>query len=218
VSYSHQEPTHKYTTDTELERIYGKRRVHNDFQSDSTTGSFEKTARVLENPVLESFSRNHIVDVKLPGIGPRKDKTVAVQFNRKLAPLLLAAFEKIQSENLPYILYQVGGFFFRYQQNPDVRKALENRPEYADLRKDKGFSANWNVVCAERDRQLKTFDERIPYGSKTRAKKDLLSNHAFGSAIDINWETNPYKKGALFDLHPRIVAILEGFGFSWGGK
>ncbi|ATB42332.1 hypothetical protein CYFUS_007810 [Cystobacter fuscus] len=218
MSYSHQQPTHKYTTDAELERIYGKRLVHNDFQSDSITGSFEKTARVLENPVLESFSRNHIVDVKLPGIGPQKDKTVTVQFNRKLAHLLLAAFEKIRSENLPYTIYQVGGYFFRYQQNPSVREALANRPEYADLRKDKGFSANWNIVCAERDRQLKTFDERIPYGSKTKAKKDLLSNHAFGSAIDINWETNPYKKGALFDLHPRIVAILEGFGFNWGGK
>ncbi|OJH34193.1 M15 family metallopeptidase [Cystobacter ferrugineus] len=218
MSYSHQQPTHKYTTDAELERIYGKRLVHNDFQSDSITGNFEKTARVLDNPVLESFSRNHIVDVKLPGIGPQKDKTVTVQFNRKLAHLLLAAFEKIRSENLPYTIYQVGGYFFRYQQNPSVREALENRPEYVDLRKDKGFSANWNIVCAERDRQLKTFDERIPYGSKTKAKKDLLSNHAFGSAIDINWETNPYKKGALFDLHPRIVAILEGFGFSWGGK
>jgi hypothetical protein len=216
--YSPQEPVRVYKSPEEFEKIYGKRRVKSDFDRDSTTGAFEKTARILEDPLLESFSRKHIVPVHLPGIGTKKDKTIKVDFNRKLAHLLLAAFEKIKTENIPYIIHEVGGYDFRYKQNPSVKAALAGRPEYEDLSKKQGFGSNWNSVCIERDRQLKTFDELVPFGKGKRPKKDLISNHAFGSAIDVNWDTNPYAEGEPFDMHPRIVEILEGFGFHWGGR
>jgi hypothetical protein len=47
---------------------------------------------------------------------------------------LLAAFEKIKAEKLPYALHTIGRHYFRHQQNKSVRKALFDRLEYADLR------------------------------------------------------------------------------------
>ena len=43
-----------------------------------------------------------------------------------------------------------------------------------------------------------------------------LSMHAFGLAFDINVPTN--QLGTKGDQHPRVVAILESWGFEWGGR
>lgn len=43
-----------------------------------------------------------------------------------------------------------------------------------------------------------------------------LSMHAFGLAVDINVSTNHL--GTKGDQHPRVVAILESWGFEWGGR
>lgn len=42
-----------------------------------------------------------------------------------------------------------------------------------------------------------------------------LSMHAFGLAVDLNTRTN--QLGTRGDMHPDVVAILERWGFSWGG-
>ncbi len=42
-----------------------------------------------------------------------------------------------------------------------------------------------------------------------------LSNHAFGLAVDFNTPTN--QLGTKGDMDPRVVAIFEAWGFSWGG-
>ena len=42
-----------------------------------------------------------------------------------------------------------------------------------------------------------------------------LSMHAFGLAVDINVSTNLL--GSKGDQDPRVVAIFEKWGFSWGG-
>ncbi|QRK05953.1 M15 family metallopeptidase [Archangium violaceum] len=217
MSYSHQEPKYVCHTKDDVRKIYGPPQIQDAFEGDSTGSRFDKTSRVLENPVLDSFRKNHIVPVKLPGIGPQKTGTMTVEINRKLEHLLLAAFEKIKAENLPYIIHVVGGYYFRYKQNDSVKAAIANRPEYAELRKQSDFWPNWNIRCAEEDRRRGTFEDRIPYGKGTSAKKDLLSNHSWGSAIDINWDTNPFKAGQPFDMPRRIVEILASHGFHWGG-
>ncbi len=43
-----------------------------------------------------------------------------------------------------------------------------------------------------------------------------LSMHAFGLAFDINVSTNHL--GTRGDQHPRVVEILERWGFEWGGR
>jgi hypothetical protein len=41
------------------------------------------------------------------------------------------------------------------------------------------------------------------------------SQHAYGAAIDINAPQSPF--GAPPNFDPRVVAILESYGFNWGG-
>lgn len=43
-----------------------------------------------------------------------------------------------------------------------------------------------------------------------------LSRHAYGVAIDINAATNRY--GGVPSMDPRIVGIMESWGFTWGGR
>ncbi|MBW3594734.1 MAG: M15 family metallopeptidase [Actinobacteria bacterium] len=43
-----------------------------------------------------------------------------------------------------------------------------------------------------------------------------LSHHAWGIAIDINAADNAF--GTRSDLDPRLVEIMERFGFTWGGR
>jgi peptidoglycan hydrolase-like protein with peptidoglycan-binding domain len=44
-----------------------------------------------------------------------------------------------------------------------------------------------------------------------------ISNHAYGSAIDLNPYENPRTNANVpAPMHPRIVALMEAFGFTWG--
>jgi hypothetical protein len=43
-----------------------------------------------------------------------------------------------------------------------------------------------------------------------------LSHHAWGIAIDINALDNAF--GTRSDLDPRLIEIMEGAGFTWGGR
>lgn len=43
-----------------------------------------------------------------------------------------------------------------------------------------------------------------------------LSRHSWGAAFDINVQSNLYGHAPTMD--PRIVEIIESFGFSWGGR
>ena len=42
-----------------------------------------------------------------------------------------------------------------------------------------------------------------------------LSRHSWGAAVDINAPTNPYGSDGTQD--PRLVAIMQSWGFTWGG-
>ncbi len=44
----------------------------------------------------------------------------------------------------------------------------------------------------------------------------MISHHAWGAAVDLNAATNPF--GAPPDQDPRLVHVLERWGFIWGGS
>ncbi|HEX5752543.1 MAG TPA: M15 family metallopeptidase [Archangium sp.] len=216
MSYGYQEPTRLCTTKDEVRREsnYGAPKTKDEFEGGN---SFEKISKVFGNPLLESFCANHIVPVELVGFGPQKNQVRKIDVNRKLAPLFAAAFEKIKAANLPYVLHAVGGHYFRYKLNDQVKAVLVNRPEYAELRKQPGFMGNWNVECARHDLKNQSFDELVPWKKGHRPKKELLSNHSWGNAIDLNDQTNPFDATRRFDMPRRIVEIMASFGFHWGG-
>lgn len=70
----------------------------------------------------------------------------------------------------------------------------------------------------------------VGYHFRTVAGRNLLSHHAFGLALDLNPQQNPYiredlhqPKGAVYDvaamgtITPDIAAIWKKHGFHWGG-
>lgn len=44
-----------------------------------------------------------------------------------------------------------------------------------------------------------------------------ISNHAYGRAIDINWNTNPQQSTFKSDIPPAVVRMWINHGFYWGG-
>ena len=56
------------------------------------------------------------------------------------------------------------------------------------------------------------------YNARTvmRSVTGPISHHSWGAAVDINSITNPY--GQPPRQHPRLVAIMEANGFTWGGR
>lgn len=63
-------------------------------------------------------------------------------------------------------------------------------------------------------RMLGGFANRPIRGSTTAP-----SNHSWGLAIDINWDTNPMVSGALVtDMPGPMVAVWKNLGFGWGGN
>ena len=52
-----------------------------------------------------------------------------------------------------------------------------------------------------------------------------LSQHSYGTAIDINWDYNPYSKNSnykcpesKYKITPNVVNIFANYGWSWGGN
>ncbi|WP_163997387.1 M15 family metallopeptidase [Pyxidicoccus caerfyrddinensis] len=211
MTYPLQEPSHKCLSKPAVRALYGDPAFERELYSTDGNKKFANTTRLLGNPLVDGFEANNIVSVPVVGFGPDKSRSINVRVNRKLAPLIQTAFEKIKAARLPYVLHEVGGYFFRYMLNDSVHAALKGRGEYA------GVGGAWNIEFAKRDLKNQAFDELVNYGKGKTAKKNLLSNHAFGSAIDINWGTNDYDEAKPFDMPQKVVKIFESLGFYWGG-
>lgn len=213
--YPYQEPKYLCKTKPEVRQLYGEPGFSRELYGDETRGRnrFANTCKLLGNPIVDGFERDNIVNVTVPGFGPDKNRTQSFPIHVKLKPLVEAAFQKVLQARLPYVLHEAGGHYFRYKLNDSVKAVLVNRPEYADLK----HLGGWNIRFAERDLRNQAFDELVDYGREKVPKKELLSNHSFGSAIDINSETNPFDEKREFDMPRRIVRIFESLGFYWGG-
>jgi hypothetical protein len=55
------------------------------------------------------------------------------------------------------------------------------------------------------------------YNYRNKRGGNTLSQHAFGNAIDINPDKNPFQRGLKTDLPPNISEIAAKYGISWGG-
>jgi LysM repeat protein len=63
-------------------------------------------------------------------------------------------------------------------------------------------------------RAVKSYGGGYSYRPKRGALKP--STHSWGIAFDLNPATNAM--GTAGDMDPRLVALLEGYGFLWGGR
>jgi LysM repeat protein len=70
------------------------------------------------------------------------------------------------------------------------------------------------VVAKGLQRTVRTFGGGYVYRPKRGALKP--STHSWGIAIDLNPATNAM--GTAGDMDPRLVSLLQGFGFAWGGR
>jgi peptidoglycan L-alanyl-D-glutamate endopeptidase CwlK len=85
---------------------------------------------------------------------------------------------------------------------------------------------DWDDDASMADNNTSAFNYRLIHGT------DLLSNHSYGLAIDINPALNPYTQydgvvvppGALYDITKPgtvttdIVSIFKSYGWEWGGE
>jgi len=94
---------------------------------------------------------------------------------------------------------------------------------------DKNIASNWTALANEISNcqeiksgsyKIKVYDHfccRLQYGTS------LLSLHAFGKAIDVNIDTNPWVGGhkckpTECDLPPCVLQAMKNNKFSWGGS
>lgn len=208
-----------------VEKIFGK----NTTALRKLSGYDEKSLH-FGNPIDPAFQDARIAPVELRGFGPNHSQSIHLKINRALHALLSAAFDEIATAGMSYQLRanDAGGFLFRYTKNDDVSGAIVKRPEYG-LYDPKTATAKWKPPghwadkCAEMDRKSNSFEMEIPVfrhktGKTTMTKKkDLLSNHSWGTALDLNYSTNDFSSKARFDMPPIIVSILTKYGFYWGG-
>ena len=70
------------------------------------------------------------------------------------------------------------------------------------------------VAARGLQRAVKSYGGGYSYRPKRGALKP--STHSWGIAIDLNPATNAM--GTAGDMDPRLVVLLEGYGFLWGGR
>jgi hypothetical protein len=223
--YPFQTPNQVCPNGADVEGIFGKDPV-----GLRSLKGFEAKSHAFGNPVDLSFRDNRIGSVELRGFGPDHQKSIHLNVNKALHGMLTAAFNEIAASGMSYHLRtnDAGGFLFRYTKNEDVEGAIPHRPEYGLYDGKTPLEewqppAGWADHCAERDRAANAFETEIPvFRHKTKKtentkKKDLLSNHSWGTAIDLNYSTNGFSPKKRFDLPPVIVSILVKHGFYWGG-
>jgi hypothetical protein len=125
------------------------------------------------------------------------------------------AFEEIASLGLDYEIRPIGdhaSYYLRYGKSTKNKNMFTADPVYTGAGLSK---ATWNTDYAKYDLEHGRFG--IPIGGEKIPRWHHLSNHAWGTAIDINPTTNPMKSGAYFDMPAEIVRVMSEWGFYWGG-
>lgn len=173
------------------------------------------------DPTKEEFSKNIsdpiLLDDIYKGLGSFK-----IKMNKAiLKPLKNALYEigewctvKNSSGIENYKIRTVYSYAFRYEigqlqkcsKRLEVKKWAENHKVYK-MFCGKKWNTNAHFACAYYDRAFGLFDD---------VKKNQLSNHGFGTAIDINPPENDYHSNT-WDIPAKIVQIMTKYGFYWGG-
>jgi hypothetical protein len=199
-------PPHQYSNLTKLKEDFP-------FHEGLTQPNPDISTKLFGNPMDEDFEERFITHVSLPGIGRNRATPTTIKVHRYLADILVGVFEQIASMGLNYVIYGFGEaatYCFRYGASRQNYELFQTDRSYPPL-----DGKPWNIEYAKYDRQHKRFN--IPVGSDTKPRWKHLSNHSWGSAIDINPTTNPMKSDAPFDIPREIVEVMYHAGYRWGG-
>ncbi|MCB9497515.1 MAG: M15 family metallopeptidase [Fibrobacteria bacterium] len=161
------------------------------------------------NPTLPGWEQENIVPVEIVGCGPDRSKTQGVRLHKSLAPLVEQIFREIRDADLDYSLLTFHDYSFRYVVDSLPKAWLESDQYQGISRK------NSHITFAQEDLRLGRFEEIGP--GWTRPRREKLSNHASGTALDINAGTNGLGNDTVCDIHPFIVDLFQRKGFFWGG-
>ncbi len=132
--------------------------------------------------------------------------TPAIRVHRLLTDKVLALFAKIQQLNHDYAIYELGSLCLRYRRDAGTRQAIRDSADYTALRDQHAdWMRRWPSLAVD-------FDNR-----RQAVRWQSLSDHSFGTALDVNAPTNPHKAGKPFDMPPWLVAVFRDHGFSWEG-
>jgi hypothetical protein len=100
--------------------------------------------------------------------------------------------------------------------NANIR--TETLPVVGQVRCHKAMLAQLRMVMLEVQRlglSKAIYDYGGCYVPRYIAGKSTLSNHSFGTAIDLNVQDN--LRGVPGKMDRRVVSIFKRFGFAWGG-
>ncbi len=154
------------------------------------------------NPLAGGLTKT----IEAVGIGASRNETKRLSLHSKIADKAVAMFAKLKQVNQDYVIYSVGSKCVRYMKNSNTRATIRDGAEYAAAKAQHAdWARSWPSKALHYD------------NSRNAVKWTKVSNHSFGTAIDINPSTNPYKSGKDFDIPKWMVEIFREFGFSWGG-
>jgi murein DD-endopeptidase MepM/ murein hydrolase activator NlpD len=176
--------------------------------------SFDKKKKLLGNCCDSSFYSANIMKIDLKKYGFKFSGKVSVHKNLEAhVTSIFAELSKIKT----YEIRSVGGYLFRYKKNNTV---TNNVRDSADYQKAKDwYCQKWNKKESEKDSWWNEHwsEGAAEYDLKNGSvKESYLSNHSFGSAIDIN-PTENGMNATTWDMPPEIVKIFLKHGFYWGG-
>ncbi|MDC3378745.1 M15 family metallopeptidase, partial [Planctomycetota bacterium] len=154
--------------------------------------------------------------IQVPGCGKHQSESMPLRIHTKMAPLILAAFERIKELNEGrYVIKKVGGFNVRYAKTKWSKANIrDNEADYggcsdyikgADRQDTTEHKRKWAKKSGAGAWAAKAFNYDVRRG---KLKKGRISNHSFGTAFDINSATNDFKKGVKFDLPPWLVQVF----------
>ncbi len=172
---------------------------------------YEKKRELFGDPGARDFKAKHIVPVRLAPHGIQK----SIEVNAAIRDAVDRAFAEIArfSREQSYELRDLYGYYFRYIKNSSTESSIRDNPRYIRTAKpwgealhpNRSWSDYYNIWAA-------TYDRDVGGG----LDMGLVSNHAWGTAFDINAAENPLH-GLSFDMPRAIVEILRKHGFCWGG-
>ena len=201
---------------------YSLEKVQKDYGEKAPGDKFSQAFTPLKGqlfgrPWEDGFKKKHIKTLNLKPIGLGRKW---MDINKVLAPVTIKALTEVAEycRYSGYKIRQIGGYYYRFKKNESNKDRYLRNAEFQhqviQWRKSRGEAVDkdWSSVwydwgaryLAESGRLIK--ENRLGH----------LSNHAFGSAIDINHPENGM--GARkWDMPREIVHIMRKYGYDWGG-
>jgi hypothetical protein len=176
--------------------------------------TFDKKKLLLGDCCKNDFSKNSIVTMDLKKYGFKFSGKIRV--HSKLEKQLESVFQEI-AKITTYEIRSVGAYLFRYKKNNSATTNIRDNENYEKAKE--WYCKKWNKTEEQKNSWWKEHwaegaaEYDLEHGT---VQKGYLSNHSFGSAIDIN-PTENGMNATVWDMPAAIVKILLDHGFYWGG-